>query len=183
MKKVLFGGILLMAVASFLAFKSNETLIETPVEDSSKIQWMTWDEAIKANKVKPKKLFIDVYTDWCGWCKRMDATTFSDEKVVKYINDNFYAVKFNAEQKEDILYKGHTLKYQPNGRRGFHGLAYSLLDGKLGYPSYVYLDEAENRISISPGYKPVEPFLKELAYFAENHYKSQSFEDYKKQSK
>ena len=144
------------------------------------VQWITWEEAIEASDTdeNPKKIFIDVYTDWCGWCKRMDASTFSNPKVAAYMNEHFYNVKFNAEQKEEIEYKGHKLKFLNRGRRGVHELAVSLLDGRLGYPSYVYLDEEQQRISISPGYKESKAFLKELAFFAENHYKTTTFEEY-----
>ena len=143
------------------------------------IQWITWDEAIKANEKKPKKIFIDLYTDWCGWCKRMDATTFSDPQVADYINKNFYAVKFDAEQKEPITYRGHTMTFVAGGRRGYHELAYSLLDGKLGYPSMVYLDEQQNRITISPGYKQADAMMKELQYVAGEHYKTTPYESFK----
>ena len=184
MNKLFFSGILVTAIVISFAFQNNnkgQLTSEAPAEvvEDEKINWMTWEEAIDSTKTTPKKLFIDVYTDWCGWCKRMDATTFADPQVAKYINEHFYAVKFNAEQKEEIVYEGHTLKFQATGRRGFHELAYSLLDGRLGYPSYVYLDEKRNRISISPGYKQVDPFLQELSYFAENHYKSKSFQEFK----
>ena len=127
---------------------------------------------------QPKKIFIDVYTDWCGWCKRMDATTFQDPKVAAYLNENFYPVKFNAEQKGDIEYKGYTLKFREAGRRGVHELAYSLLDGRLGYPAFVYLDENQDRITISPGYKAADAMLKELKYIGGEHYKSTSFEEF-----
>lgn len=142
------------------------------------IQWMTWEDAIKKSDKNPKKIFVDVYTDWCGWCKKMDASTFADPKVTEFINKNFYAVKFNAEQSEDIVYKGNTLKFIPNGRRGYHQLAFSLLDGRLGYPSYVYLDEQQNRITISPGFKPVDAMMKELNYVAGNHYKTITLDQY-----
>ena len=187
MNKFILGGLILFAVILSLAFQnSGQSLSDAEKEiniEKEKINWMTWEEAIDSTKTSPKKLFIDVYTDWCGWCKRMDATTFADPQVAAYINKHFYAVKFNAEQKEDIVYEGHTLKFQATGRRGFHELAYSLLDGRLGYPSYVYLDENRNRISISPGYKQVDPFLKELSYFAEGHYKTQSFQEFKEGSR
>jgi thioredoxin-related protein len=136
------------------------------------IQWMTWEEAIKKSDKNPKKIFVDVYTDWCGWCKKMDASTFADPKVAEFINKNFYPVKFNAEQPEDIVYKGNTLKFVAEGRRGYHQLASALLDGRMGYPSYVYLDEQQNRITISPGFKPVDVIMKELNYVAGNHYKT-----------
>lgn len=142
------------------------------------IQWMGMEEALAAQQSDPKPIFIDVYTDWCGWCKKMDQTTFKDPDVVKYMNENFYAVKFDAEQKENIEYKGYTLKFIAQGRRGVHELAYSLLDGRLGYPSYVYLDENQDRITISPGYKTADSFIKELQYIGDGHYKTKKYEEY-----
>lgn len=143
------------------------------------IKWYTWDEAIALNAKKPKKIFIDLYTEWCGYCKKMDANTFKDEAVAKYMNDHFYAVKFDAEQKGDVVFNNHTFKYHGNvGRNGIHELAYSLLDGKLSYPSFVYMDEKIERISISPGYKEPAGLLKELRFTAEGHYKTKSWEEY-----
>jgi len=128
------------------------------------INWLTWEEAIVANKKTQKKIVIDVYTDWCGWCKRMDATTFKDPKVEAYIAENFYAVKFNAEQREDIVYDGKTFSYKKNGKRGVHELAASLLDNRLSYPSVVYFNGDMERIMISAGYKDSDKMLKELMY-------------------
>ncbi len=179
MRKFVFGSVMLSAILVMFAFKSADNGQLVAQSTDGNINWMSWDEAIAAAEKEPKKIFVDVYTDWCGWCKRMDKTTFADSKVAKYVNDNFYAVKFNAEQREEVVYRGHTLKYiAAAGRRGVHELAYSLLDGRLGYPSYVYLDEEQNRISISPGFKQVNPFLKELKYIAEDHYKNTRFDDY-----
>ena len=50
------------------------------------INWLTIEEAQEAMKTQPKKVFIDLSTDWCGWCKRMDATTFQDPNVVHFMN-------------------------------------------------------------------------------------------------
>ena len=117
-------------------------------------------------------------SDWCGWCKKMDKTTFADPQVAAYINENFYPIKFDAEQREIVEYNGYSLKFINQGRRGVHELAYSLLDGQLGYPSYVYLDEAQRRITVSPGFKQVPDLLKELSFIAEDHYKTTSYEEY-----
>ncbi len=192
MKKVLFVAFAIVGAGLVYAFMPKEKAATTestpqPVLTSSKshsnagpINWMTWDEAVKANEKDGKKIFIDFYTDWCGWCKRMDATTFSDEKIAKYINENFYPVKFDAEQKEDIVFKGSTFSFKPGGRRGVHMLAAELLNGRLGYPSYVYLTPTYERILISPGYKQVPDLQKELKFIAEDHYSSTSWEEYKK---
>lgn len=180
MKKLFLGGAIVAIAAlayAFIAVPKNEVATSTPAEA---IKWYTWDEAIQLAQKNPKKIFIDVYTDWCGWCKKMDATTFQDGAVVKYMNENFYAVKFNAEQKEEIKFKDHVFKFYPSGRNGIHELAYSLLDGKLGYPSYVYLDEDQNRITISPGYKTADSFIKELKYIGGGYYAKKTYEEYLK---
>ncbi len=174
MKKL--SSLSLLTMLGLLTLNSfNWKTQELPTE---KVNWLTWQEAVSLNKENPKKIFIDVYTDWCGWCKRMDASTFSDPKVVKYLKDNFYAVKFDAEQKEDIEFNGHTFTFIKRGRRGVHTLAAALLDGRLGYPSVVYLNEKFERIATSPGYKGADAILKELTFAAEEHYKTSSWEEY-----
>lgn len=178
MKKVLIPFLMLAVVGIFYAFQSAAT---EPVED--KIKWYTWEEATALNAENPKKIIVDVYTDWCGWCKVMDKKTFTNEDVIKYINENFYAVKFNAEQKENIQFNGHIFKFINEGRRGVHELAYSLLDGRLGYPSIVYLNEKYERVTVSPGFKDATAIMKELKFVGEEIYSKKSWEDYLKEAK
>lgn len=147
-------------------------------QDSDKLKWYTWEEAVEANKKEPRKMFVDVYTDWCGWCKVMDKKTFPDKNVKAYIQEHFYPVKLDAEQKESITWNGNTFEWKAAGRNGVHMLAYSLLDGKMSYPTIVYLTENYERISISPGYKTPETFLPELKYVLEEHYKTVSWEEF-----
>lgn len=150
---------------------------------STDIAWMDWNDAIAAARAeKDKKIFVDMYTDWCGWCKRMDRSTFAEPEVIQYMNRHFYPVKFDAEQKETIKYKGKEFEFVAAGRRGYHELAGTLLNGRLSYPSFVFLDENENRIMISPGYKRKDEFLLELKFAAENAYKNMSLEEYKVQN-
>jgi thioredoxin-related protein len=149
---------------------------------AQEINWMTWEEAAAANSKQPKKIFVDLYTDWCGWCKKMDATTFKDPSVVSLINNSFYAVKLNAEQKESIMWNGEEFKWYPGGRDGVNKLAYDLVDGQLSYPTYVLLDQEYSRILISPGYKAGDVLIKELKFAAEDHYKNTSWEAYKSKS-
>ena len=139
---------------------------------------MTWEEVQIAQKVKPKKVFVDVYTNWCAWCKRMDATTFQDNAVVKYINENYYAVKFNAEDRNTIHFKGRDYKYVKNGRRGYNELASLLLEGQMSYPSTVYLDEDLNVLTAVGGYleaKTIDPIL---SYFATDSHKKMKWSKY-----
>ncbi|HPK09813.1 MAG TPA: DUF255 domain-containing protein [Saprospiraceae bacterium] len=172
MKMKLMLGFFAMATLSLFSFKNHQP----KTEDG--IQWMTWEEAVMLNAESPKKIFVDVYTDWCGWCKRMDKNTFSDPEIIKYMNENFYAVKLNAEQKEDIVFNGNTFKFVENGKNGFHELAYSLLDGSLGFPTMVILDENFSRILLSPGYKEAHDLMTELQFSAGEYYKKTSFDEF-----
>jgi len=144
------------------------------------IQWMSWEEAVSLSQSdkNPKKLFVDVYTDWCGWCKKMDKETFQNPEVSKYMQENFYMVKLDGEGKEPIEYNGKTFKYVPSGRRGYHELAVALLQGKLSYPTVVFLDEDRKMLSPVPGYQQVGPFLHMARYFGENIYKEKDWKSY-----
>lgn len=155
-------------------------LIFSPLSNAQ-IEWLTWEEAIVRNERQPKKIMVDIYTEWCGWCKKMDQTVFTDPVVSKFISDNFYAVKFDAEQRESLVYSGHTFRFDAEaGRRGSHELAITLLEGRMSYPSIVYLDEQENRITISPGFKPADKFINELSFISGTHYQTLTYQEYLK---
>ncbi|PKA82511.1 thioredoxin-related protein [Ulvibacter sp. MAR_2010_11] len=133
------------------------------------INWMTMNEALAAQKKQPKKIFMDVYTTWCGPCKMLDKNTFSDKDVIEFINKNYYAVKFNGEGTEEITFKDFTYtnpNYQEGrkGRNTTHFFADAL---KLrGYPSLVFFREDGTLIQAVPGYKTpeqLEIYLKMIA--------------------
>jgi thioredoxin-related protein len=144
------------------------------------INWISIEKADELRRTTSRKILIDVYTDWCGWCKRMDATTFSDPKVIEYINKHYYAVKLDAEQEEPITLGGKTYNFVPNGRRGYHEIAKELLQGKMSYPTTVFLDEGMNMIQPVSGYLDVETIQPILEYLAENAYKETPWEEWLK---
>jgi len=147
-------------------------------QTAPKVKWYTIEEAEVLAKKEPKKIMIDVYTDWCGWCKKMDAETFSHPVIADFINKNYYPVKLNAESEEDIRFNGNTYKYVAQGGRGYHELAAGLLSGRLSFPSIAYLNEKLELLGAIPGYRgPVdmEPLLN---YISENKFMTQSLEEY-----
>jgi thioredoxin-related protein len=148
---------------------------------SDKMRWYSIEEVIKLKADHPeddKAVFIDVYTDWCGWCKRMDATTFRDKQVQAILTEEFYPVKFDAEQREAIQMDGKTFEYVSSGRRGYHELAATLLQGKMSYPSFVFLDEDMNMIQPLPGYRSAKDMLPILHFIGKEKFKQQSWEEF-----
>tara|TARA_B110000003_G_C16534037_1_gene490072 strand:- start:94 stop:600 length:507 start_codon:yes stop_codon:yes gene_type:complete len=148
-----------------------------------KIQWMSIEEAyaLTLTEASPKKIFIDVYTDWCGWCKRMDKATFQNPEVAAYMNEHYYNVKFDAEQKESIEMLGNTFKFIPQGNRGYHELAAALLNGKMSYPTVVFMNPKFEMLSPVPGYQEAGPFMNIAKYFGDNIYTEKSWQDYSQQ--
>jgi thioredoxin-related protein len=168
MKRILFSAIALAGVLAVTAM----TMIDRPAQSAEgDVQWLTLTEAIKKAEKEKRPIFVDVYTDWCGWCKVMDRETFSDPKVAQLLNEKFYPVKFNGEQKEDVVLNGTTYKYVASGRSGYHELAAALLNNQLSYPTVVFLDENFNMIQPVPGYRKAPEFHMIAQYFGENHYK------------
>lgn len=159
------------------AFAQKES--ETKTESQTGIKWMTFEDAVKRNKKKPRKIFIDVYTDWCGWCKKMDAETFKDPALVEYINEHYYAVKFNAEQKEPVTFKKQVfVNTNPEKKKSPHQLAVALLKQELRYPSYVILDGKSEWIDKIKGYKTAEDFLPLLKFYGDDQYKVMTWSEY-----
>lgn len=139
-------------------------------EGETSIKWMTMEEAFKATQAKPKKIFIDVYTDWCGWCKKMDRNTFENAEIANYMNAHFYAVKFNAEQKEDIVLGEQTFKFVANGNRGYNELAPALMQGKMTFPTVIVLNEKFQMLQPIPGYREPKEMKTILEFFATNQH-------------
>ena len=146
----------------------------------NQVRWLSFEDAIKKSETQPRKIFIDVYTDWCGWCKKMDANTFSNDAIAKYLNENYYPVKFDAEYKKDILFNGKTYKFVKTYRGGYHELATEILSGRLSFPSTVFIDEYGDIIQAIPGYQDIRNLDMILRYFGENHHKTTPWRKFEK---
>lgn len=145
------------------------------------VHWLPFEKAIELNKKNPKKLIVDVYTDWCGWCKHMDKNTYSNKTLADYINKNFYPVKLNAEQKEPVKYNGKTFIFKPDYK--VHEIALNLLQGKMSYPTTVFLDETESILTVIPGYLDVPSVEKVVKFYGDNQYKKMEWKEFEKKYK
>jgi len=134
-------------------------LVSLSTKAQDKIEWMKFEEAVKANDFSPKMLFVDVYTDWCGWCKKMDKDTFTDSKVIEYINANFYAVKLNAED------TSRTFNFMG---KEYNEAQMAAAMRVRSYPNFVIIDSTLQNITQMPGYREPVPFLEGLTGIVAN---------------
>lgn len=133
---------------------------------AQEIKWMTFAEALEAQKAVPKKIIMDVYTSWCGPCKLLDKKTFANRDLARYVNEHFYAVKFNAEGNEEIRfydqnYRNPNFDERRKGRNATHQFTQFL--GVKGYPTMVFFSEDGDPIMPVVGYytpQQLEPYLK-----------------------
>ena len=158
-------------------------LISLGVNAQDKIDWLSFEDAMEKNEKEPKPILIDIYTDWCVWCKRMDNTTYKNEVIIKYINKNYYPVKLNGEDRNDISFKGETFAYKSQGRRGYHELAAALMKGNLSYPSTAFLNKDKQLLQNVPGYMAEKKFEIVLAFFNDDNYKKTKWKDFEKNFK
>lgn len=130
-----------------------------------KVNWISFTELEKAYAQQPKPIIVDLYTNWCGWCKEMDRTTYSNEKVASYINSNYYAVKYNAESSDSVSF--NKIKYGFNKAAKTNELALYLSFGDRSYPNTIFLENISARPAPLAGYMKPKEMEAPLRYFVE----------------
>lgn len=184
----MFKKILFLYFCVAMAFLSSCQTDTTTTPTQTAVEWLTIDQLPAKMQAQPRKVIVDLYTDWCGWCKKMDQNTFSDPVIAKYISENFYAVKFNAETKDNVTFNGQQYSYLENGRRGTNQLTFKLILGDIpqgasvGYPTIAFLDENSERINAFPGYRETPAMKTLLRYINENHYSDTDFDTFAQQN-
>lgn len=160
------------------------TLLALATVSYGQVKWLTFEEAEARIKVEPRKIFVDVMTEWCTWCKKMDVNTFEQEEIAKFLNEAYYPVRFDAEQKEEIFFNGKSYKYGKIGKRMYNELAIEMMKGltedkvEMGFPSIVFLDEEMNVLQSIQGYRGPKEFSKIASYFAGDFHKSVPWRSY-----
>jgi uncharacterized protein YyaL (SSP411 family) len=180
----LLGGIAVIALSFILPVKQGKGISLIPVASNQpakkeQIQWLTLEEAEAVLKDNGKPVLIDLYTDWCGWCKVMDKKTYSHPEVIKYINEHFIPVRINAETREDLIWLGKHYAYQSAYRVNTYALY--LTQGELSFPTTVILPAKGETPQAIAGYLEPKEMEIILHYFGEGHYGNQSFQQFHQQ--
>lgn len=163
MKKIILASALLLFVFA----------TKTSFGETSKVKWLSITEAEALNKKVPKKFFIDIYTSWCGWCKKLDADTYSDSSVAAYINTHFYPVKLDAETQDSVHYNNKVYGYSSTYHVNM--VSYEFCDC-TGYPTLSFLNSGKEKLMQWPGYLGPKDMMNLLKYFGDDYYKK--YNDY-----
>ena len=158
MMKQVISALLALAILSPPAFSG----------EKERLQWMSFDEGIATAKKSNKKVLIDVYTDWCGWCKKMDKDTYTEEKVSDYLSKNYVVIKLNAESSKKLSFQEKS--YTEQELAGAFGVT--------GYPTTIFLSSSGGPITLVPGYSDAKRFSDIISFIAEDHYLTTKFDDY-----
>ena len=136
--------------------------------DNSALRWRSFDDGLAEAKKTNKKILVDVYTDWCGWCKRMDSQTYADREVARYLANRYVVIKLNAESSRQLSYKGK--QYSERELSAAFGIS--------GYPATLFMQPDGEAITIYPGFADAKRFLDVASFIAEDHYLTKKFDEY-----
>ncbi|MEB3344508.1 thioredoxin fold domain-containing protein [Aquimarina gracilis] len=120
--------------------------IKTLAQKNDTINWINFEQLDDSLAIKPKKVIISFYADWCVYCKKMDRVVFTKPKIIEKITKEYYAVKMNAESKDSVYFDGtiFTNKGHLTSRNSIHEIPI-LLASREGYPfslpAIIFLDE------------------------------------------
>ena len=137
------------------------------------IAWRGWDRGLEEARASGRPVLVDVYTDWCGWCRRMKSEVYSRAEIRDYLGEHFVAVSINAEASDPARYEG----------RAFTSRSLAARFGVSGYPTTVFLRPDGSHMVNVPGYVESARFLQVLRYIGEGHMeRGVSFQEFSKRS-
>jgi thioredoxin-related protein len=143
---------------------------------AQKVTFVDWSQLEDMQRVEKRKVLVDIYADWCNWCKQMDQN-FSNPAVMAALDKKYYVVRLNAETHQEFVYKGKMYRFVSQGQRGYNELAVLLMGGgKLSFPCMVFLDEQLVVLQPIRGYHKPEVFASMISYFGSNANRQMSWD-------
>jgi len=133
--------------------------------------WLGWNAGLKRAADTRRPVLVDVYTDWCGWCKRMDRDVYARDDVRNYLVKHFVTVRLDAESADPATYAG----------KQYTGRTLAQRFGISGYPTTIFLRANSEHLVNVPGYVPADQFLLLLRYIGDGHLdRGESFDQFSK---
>ncbi|MDF2192546.1 DUF255 domain-containing protein [Paraflavitalea sp. CAU 1676] len=149
-------------------------------EIANKTQWLTLTQVAEGLQKQKKPVLIDLYTDWCGWCKVMDKKTYTNKNVAAYLQDKFYAAKVDAETRSAITWQGKSYTYNDGYKT--NNFAIYLTGGQLSYPTTVIIP-VDGEPQAIPGYLTPPELELLVKYFGEGQFGKKDFGEYQRSFK
>ncbi len=162
---LMIGAFVVVAIVAVLGLQREDGNAQA---SDTGLSWKSFDEGIALAKSQNKKMLIDVYTDWCVWCKKMDKEVYTDAKVKEILNAKFVVVKLDAESEKQLTFSGNKMSQ----------IEFSQAMGVTGYPATLFFTSDGQPITLLPGYVEGNRFATILTYIGDDHYKTTKFQDY-----
>lgn len=152
------AALLFLAVA-LGAFAGEDT--KSGATKSTEIVWMSYDAGLAKAKAEDKHIFVNFTTSWCGWCKKMNKTTFKEDEILGILADNFVSIKVDGDSKNELDIDGYKITEQNLTRSEFQ---------VRSYPTYYFLTPEGGKLGAARGYQNKEQLSKVLTFVAERQY-------------
>jgi thioredoxin-related protein len=136
----------------------------------AKVHWLTFDAAVEKAQKENKHLIVDIYTNWCGWCKVMDRQTYGNDEVAAYLNQHFALAKVNGESSSKLTWNGKTLTEREFARAV----------RVTGYPATYFMKPNAELLGGVPGYIKSPDMMIYAKFISTKYYEKgtlQQFED------
>ena len=168
-----------------LFFVHNPSFAQYLNEENSPVKWLSFDELEEAMKKNPKKILVDIYTDWCVYCRMLDDKTLQNKEIADFLNTYFYCVKLNAEKSGKVNFNDETYQLLSHDGAAMHELSIALYgkSDEVAYPALILLNENYEILFRHVGYIKSKELSPLLEFLGKDIYKDQSWEDFKKNQK
>ncbi len=163
--RLIIGALVILGAVLWMIHNMRSTDEE---QANAAVRWASFTDGMATARAEHKMVMIDVYTDWCGWCKKLDKEVYPDPRVSSVVERQFVAIKVNAESAAPIEFNGVRMTEEQFARQA----------GVSGYPTILFLDDQGNVVTTLPGFLPADRFVRVLQYVAEHRYRDQSLDDF-----
>jgi thioredoxin-related protein len=162
---------LISAQSLWSADRKQEEGKKTVTVDTTEVKWLPYDIGLAKAKKEKKHILVDFYTNWCYYCKKMDKEVFTQPEIIKMLNENFVAIKVNAESKNELDIDGYKISETNLAKSEYR---------VRGYPAYWFLKPDSERLGMLPGYQNADVMMDVLYFMKESLYDSMKFDEYMK---